>query len=237
LIERGWCGRRRMRRSVGSSSSRPATRLPSCRATYGELVAHDASPLTCRSYAFDLLRWWRFLAGRDGPSDACWSRRGPRVRVIAVHECQSCSPPPRASTATRWRFDATTILIGTVHVGGRLPCCRTEASRSRTAPGTTSGGTSWTRRPPTAISMPFCTSDLRPWALRSPTPRFASAVGTRPRAASIQVLRLRLSPSSSPQFVRATWPLSTVRVDGGRLGWRAVACPRAASVGVLNRSP
>jgi site-specific recombinase XerD len=33
-------------------------------------VARDASPATCRSYAFDLLRWWRFLASRDRP----WTR-------------------------------------------------------------------------------------------------------------------------------------------------------------------
>ena len=30
-----------------------------------ELMARDSSVLTCRSYAFDLLRWWRFLASVD----------------------------------------------------------------------------------------------------------------------------------------------------------------------------
>jgi hypothetical protein len=32
-----------------------------------ELLAASRAPLALRSYAMDLLRWWRFLAAVDGP--------------------------------------------------------------------------------------------------------------------------------------------------------------------------
>ena len=49
-----------------------------------DLVLSDASPLTCRSYGFDLLRWYRLLwflgIGWDRATGRCWSPTSARAR-------------------------------------------------------------------------------------------------------------------------------------------------------------
>ena len=61
-----------------------------------ELVARDASAATCRSYAFDLLRWWRFLASRDRP----WTHAGrDEVREFVLWLRTSDNPQRRPGRA------------------------------------------------------------------------------------------------------------------------------------------
>jgi site-specific recombinase XerD len=61
-----------------------------------ELMARDSSVLTCRSYAFDLLRWWRFLAAVDRP----WERAcRDDVREFVVWLRTTPNPQRRAGEA------------------------------------------------------------------------------------------------------------------------------------------
>lgn len=61
-----------------------------------ELAASDCSPLTVRSYAFDLLRWFRFLH-----ESLIGCERAERVEVRAFVEWLSETPNPSACAGTQ----------------------------------------------------------------------------------------------------------------------------------------
>jgi integrase len=70
-----------------------------------ELVANDCSPLTCRSYAYDLLRWFRLL----GALGVGWERAGrEEVRAMVVWLRAAENPQRR-------RGDGTSGAAGSVN--------------------------------------------------------------------------------------------------------------------------
>jgi Phage integrase, N-terminal SAM-like domain len=115
-----------------------------------ELLAADCSPLTLRSYAFDLLDWFRFLAA----AGVGWQHAtralvrdwvlGLRGRDAAAHPGDTASdkPPPTAEA------EGTDGVEGQVEVGssvcqgadvngfGRVPRARRRAAGPGSAPAT-----------------------------------------------------------------------------------------------------
>lgn len=76
-----------------------------------DLAASDCSPATLRSYAYDLLRWFRFLHGRFVP----WER-AERLDVRALVEHMRASP-----TANALRRGTDTVAITNAVTRKRAP--------------------------------------------------------------------------------------------------------------------
>ena len=63
-----------------------------------DLVLGDASPLTCRSYAHDLLRWWRLL----DLLDVSWGRATSGEVTVLVGWLRTARNPQRRRSSSLW---------------------------------------------------------------------------------------------------------------------------------------
>ena len=68
-----------------------------------EMLADDASPASLRSYAYDLLAWFRFLWAVEVPWDPCGSGGGPGLRPVVEDREEASTAAPAGRT--RGRFD------------------------------------------------------------------------------------------------------------------------------------
>ena len=89
-----------------------------------DLLACGSSAASCRSYGFDLLRWFRFLAAvaRVAPRAA---RRGPGLRAVAADVPQPC-PRPSSPRCARGGFGEPAywqdVSAGGLRAGDDQPC-------------------------------------------------------------------------------------------------------------------
>jgi Phage integrase, N-terminal SAM-like domain len=109
-----------------------------------ELALSDRSPLTCRSYAIDLLRWWRLL----GMLGVDWDKAGTDEVATLVGWLRNAANPQRT------RADGT---VGTLNVRTGKPLLRSGYAAStinhalrccrRSTPSTvTTGAGRWSTR-------------------------------------------------------------------------------------------
>jgi integrase len=79
-----------------------------------DLVAQDASPASVRSYAFDLLRWWRFLAAVD----IAWDRAtSAEVRDLVLWLGRVQKPVAASRTASVATAGTTNPVTGKPYLG------------------------------------------------------------------------------------------------------------------------
>lgn len=80
---------------------------PIC-AYLGELALADGSPLTSKSYAYDLLRWWRLLALLD----VAWDRAGRGEVELLVGWMRSATNPQRRRTVAGRQAGSVNLRTG-----------------------------------------------------------------------------------------------------------------------------
>lgn len=78
-----------------------------------ELAANDCSPASCRSYGYDLLRWWRFLSAIERP----WAQaRREDVRDLVLWLRQAVNPQRKQGGQNAERMGAVNAVTGKRHL-------------------------------------------------------------------------------------------------------------------------
>ncbi len=73
-----------------------------------DLALSDMSPLTCRSYAYDLLRWWRLLAGVG----VSWQHATEAEAALLVGWLRAAGNPQRRRTTTAAPAGSVNVRTG-----------------------------------------------------------------------------------------------------------------------------
>lgn len=95
-----------------------------------DLALSDRSPLTVRSYAHDLLRWWRVLRALN----VLWNKATTAEVAVMVGWLRHAPNPQRARACPAGAVNARTGADVAVHRGRRLPA-GIAGSNARCSPG------------------------------------------------------------------------------------------------------